>query len=145
MPYSALMRASLRARAARVTMPFASLRRPLHFSPQNPRIPSANPSAFAMMKTGIYVPPIPRLRSVIASANGTIHTAATSVDYDWRDDRLSYFDRQQRASYGRFAYDDFSEDDSDRDGEASSVASSKVRVWFLVKLIDCPFFRNGIW
>lgn len=69
------------------------------------------------------MPPIPRLRSVIASANGTIHTAR-SVDYDWREEGLSFYS-QQRASYGRFAYDDYSEDDSDRDMESSSVASSK--------------------
>lgn len=64
---------------------------------------------------------------MIASANGTIHTAR-SVDYDWRDEGLSsYVKRQQSASYGRYAYDDYSEDDSDRDVESSSVASSKVR------------------
>lgn len=60
---------------------------------------------------------------MIASANGTIHTAR-SLDYEWRGDGLSYF-KQQTAGYGRFAYNDFSEDDSDRDVELALGASSQ--------------------
>ncbi|WOL01197.1 DExH-box ATP-dependent RNA helicase DExH3 [Canna indica] len=90
----------------------------------------------APMKTGVYVPPIPRLRSMIASANGTLITAR-SMDYDWRDsggqgialsppspasmasggDGFPSYFHQQSSNYGRFAYDDYSDDESDRDAE----------------------------
>ncbi|RZR77500.1 hypothetical protein BHM03_00002612 [Ensete ventricosum] len=93
------------------------------------------------MKTGggagVYVPPIPRLRSMIASANGTL-TTARSVDYDWRDgggqgiavsppppattssgaDGYPSYFHQQSSHYARYAYDDYSDDESDRDVEA---------------------------
>lgn len=84
---------------------------------------------------GLYVPPIRRLRSVIASANGNVATASRSYDYDWRDGRgvsvepaqpmapsgSGYF-RQQRSPYSRYAFEDWSEDDSDRDIDPSSAS-----------------------
>uniref|UniRef100_A0A1D1YGD6 RNA helicase n=1 Tax=Anthurium amnicola TaxID=1678845 RepID=A0A1D1YGD6_9ARAE len=84
-------------------------------------------------------PPAPRLRSVIASASGTLASSTVSsrsLDYDWRgsqgmvlnptggDDVFGYF-RQPSSSYSRFAYDDYSEGDSDRDMETSSTTSNK--------------------
>ncbi|CAA6665449.1 unnamed protein product [Spirodela intermedia] len=91
--------------------------------------------------SAVYVPPMmaPRLRSVIASASGSLSsstTASHSLDYDWRgnqgpalnpaggENAYGYF-RQPSSSYARFAYDDYSEDDSDRDMDTSSTSSNK--------------------
>ncbi|KAK8965208.1 hypothetical protein KSP40_PGU009925 [Platanthera guangdongensis] len=79
------------------------------------------------MKAGIYVPPIPRLRSVIASANGAVVTTPPrSTDYDWRNSmqEANGFTNygQQSSHYSRHAYKDYSEDDSDHDLDLSSTA-----------------------
>lgn len=110
-----------------------------------------------MSTNGVYVPPMRRLRSVIASTNGSLApppSAAAQAQQpartpEWRADERSRgapplpqprrreallpprppppeHYRQQSAGYARYAYDDFSEDDSDRDMDRSSV-SSKVK------------------
>ncbi|CAL9749959.1 DExH-box ATP-dependent RNA helicase DExH3-like [Musa acuminata AAA Group] len=130
----------------RLTMPVA---RSPHLRSVYPRSTCPNPRGslnflnprLLPMKTGggagVYVPPIPRLRSMIASANGTL-TTARSVDYDWRDgggqgiavsppppattssggDGYPSYFHQQSSHYARYAYDDYSDDESDRDVEA---------------------------
>lgn len=147
MPYAAVLRGCLRTRP-RMTMSLVPSTAALLRSPTAPQNPTSNPTP-GLMKShsaggGVYVPPIPRLRSVIASANGTL-TTARSVDYDWRDagagqgaitlnptapapaaaDGFPPYFRQQSSHYARYAYDDYSDDDSDRDMEVSP-ASSKV-------------------
>ena len=78
----------------------------------------------------------PRLRSVIASAGGSL---SNSVEYDWRgnqtlglpvggENAYGYF-KQPSLSYSRFACEDYSEEDSDKDLDASSTSSAKVRVY----------------
>ncbi|XP_010926080.1 DExH-box ATP-dependent RNA helicase DExH3 [Elaeis guineensis] len=147
MPYAAVLRGCLRTRP-RMTMSLVPSATALLRSPTAPRNPSFNPTS-APMKShsaggGVYVPPIPRLRSVIASANGTL-TTARSVDYDWRDtgagggqgaitlnstapaptaaDGFPPYLRQQSSHYARYAYDDYSDDDSDRDMEVSPASN----------------------
>ncbi|XP_072964463.1 DExH-box ATP-dependent RNA helicase DExH3-like [Typha angustifolia] len=102
----------------------------------NPRTTGGNPSSTAAMKAssaagGVYVPPVRRLLSMIASADGTL-TTARSVDYEWRNgggsltggdgDGFRYF-RQQSSGYSRYAYDECSDDESDRDMESSSASN----------------------
>lgn len=101
---------------------------------------------------GVYVPPIPRLRSVIASANGNVGTASRSCDCDWRDGRgvsveppmapsgSGYF-RQQRSPYSRYAFEDWSEDDSDRDIDPPS-ASGKVCCFDLLVFFFSKFLKG---
>lgn len=79
------------------------------------------------MKSGIYVPPIRRLRSVVASATGTVVTTSGSTDYDTRQplhpeahDLACY--RQQSSHYSRHAYEDYSEDESDQDLDPVSTS-----------------------
>ncbi|KAK3160163.1 hypothetical protein QOZ80_1BG0056030 [Eleusine coracana subsp. coracana] len=127
------------------------------FLSRNPNpSPSTNRSSppAAMSTSGVYVPPMRRLRSVIASTNGSLApppSAAAQVQQaartpEWRMDERSRNPpsppqprrreaplpprpppaehyRQQSAGYARYAYDDFSEDDSDRDMDRSSVSS----------------------
>ncbi|GJN37669.1 hypothetical protein PR202_gb26649 [Eleusine coracana subsp. coracana] len=134
------------------------------FLSRNPNpSPSTNRSSppAAMSTSGVYVPPMRRLRSVIASTNGSLApppSAAAQVQQaartpEWRMDERSRNPpsppqprrreaplpprpppaehyRQQSAGYARYAYDDFSEDDSDRDMDRSSV-SSKWQLTFL--------------
>lgn len=133
-------------------------------SSTNPHL-SSDPRSAAMSTSGVYVPPMRRLRSVIASTNGSLapppSTAAqqTARTPEWRMDERSpsppsppqprrrdipplprppqpeHF-RQQSAGYARYAaYDDFSEDDSDREMDRTSV-SSKVNALFL-PAVDC--------
>ncbi|CAO2193358.1 unnamed protein product [Urochloa humidicola] len=122
-------------------------------SATNPHLQS-DPRPAAMSTSGVYVPPMRRLRSVIASTNGSVApppSAAAQAQQaartpEWRTDERSpsppsppqprrrdmppiprppqpeHF-RQQSAAYARYAYDDFSEDDSDRDIDRSSVSS----------------------
>ncbi|XP_072985562.1 DExH-box ATP-dependent RNA helicase DExH3-like [Typha latifolia] len=132
MLFAALLRGRLRARPR--LLPNPSL------NPRPPRNPNASSSSTATMKGnspagGVYVPPIPRLRSVIVSAR--------SVGFDWRDgcgqggfalnpqsptadaaSATSGFPcfRQQSSNYSRYTYDEWSEDDSDRDLERSSTS-----------------------
>lgn len=139
----------------RFPMPVAPILRFRSFYPTNatpgPRGALYLGTTSAPMKTGggatsgVYVPPIPRrLRSMIRSANGTLSTAR-SVDYDWRDggvqgvalcptssastapgaDGYPPYLHQQSSHYARYAYEDYSDDESDRDTEPSS-ASNKV-------------------
>lgn len=125
----------------------------------NPHL-SSPPASAAMSTTGVYVPPMRRLRSVIASTNGSLApppSAAAQAQQaartpEWPVDGRSlsppsppqprrrdmpplprppqpeHF-RQQSAGYVRYAYDDFSEDDSDKDMDRTSV-SSKVSALF---------------
>lgn len=105
--------------------------------------------------SAVYVPPMmaPRLRSVIASASGTLSSstaASHSLDYDWRgsqapaqnpaggENAYGYF-RQPSSSYARYAYDDYSEDDSDRDMDTSSTSSNKVSAYFALTV---PYSRQ---
>jgi hypothetical protein len=110
------------------------------------------------------VPPMRRLRSVIASTNGSLAPPPSQAEQaartpEWRVHELSrsppsppqqwrreaplpprppppeHF-RQQSAGYSRYAYDDFSEDDSDPDMDRSSV-SSKVKC-------GCPIHYFGM-
>ncbi|XP_078431159.1 DExH-box ATP-dependent RNA helicase DExH3-like [Wolffia australiana] len=81
---------------------------------------------------------VPRLRSVIVAANGTVFTsnpASQPLDFDWRGNQgaalppggnggYGYFN-QPSSSYARFAYDDYSEEGSDRDVDISSNSSNK--------------------
>jgi ATP-dependent RNA helicase DHX36 len=127
------------------------------FLSRNPNpSPSTNRSSApaAMSTSGVYVPPMRRLRSVIASTNGSLVPPPSQAQQaartpEWRMDGRSlsppsapqprrreaplpprpplpeHF-RQQSAGYSRYAYDDYSEDDSDREMDRSSV-SSKVK------------------
>nr|CAD1838386.1 unnamed protein product [Ananas comosus var. bracteatus] len=156
MLFAAVLRGRVRMRprlSPTTPSPLLPLRSPLLRSPNrspNPNTllplrnpsPYANPSNLGAMKGGVYVPPIPRLRSVIASANGSLAEpprSASAADSDWRDggggrsavrrsspggagDGFPYF-RQQSAHYARSAYDDCSDDDSDRDWECSAGAN----------------------
>ncbi|KAJ0962773.1 hypothetical protein J5N97_027895 [Dioscorea zingiberensis] len=132
MLYAAVLRGRLRPLRP-VTMPFPSS--PSFLSHTSPRNPTGVPMKDGGGAVGVYVPPIPRLRSVIASANGTVTTASRSYDYDWRDGRGvsvepaprmsaagSGYLRQQSSPYSRYVYDDWSEDDSDRDGDPPSAS-----------------------
>ncbi|KAG6477020.1 hypothetical protein ZIOFF_066270 [Zingiber officinale] len=136
----------------RFAMPVAPTLLFRSFYPANPtlrpRVTSNLGPTFAPMKTGggstsgVYVPPIPRrLRSMISSANGTL-SAARSVDYDWRDgvgqgvalsptssasaalgaDGYLPYLHQQSSHYARYAYEDYPDDESDRDVEPSSAS-----------------------
>ncbi|OAY75283.1 ATP-dependent RNA helicase DHX36 [Ananas comosus] len=155
MLFAAVLRGRVRMRprlSPTTPSPLLPLRSPLLRNPNrspNPNTllplrnpsPYANPSNLGAMKGGVYVPPIPRLRSVIASANGSLAEpprSASAADSDWRDgggrsavrrsspggagDGFPYF-RQQSAHYARSAYDDCSDDDSDRDWECSAGAN----------------------
>jgi ATP-dependent RNA helicase DHX36 len=114
------------------------------------------------------VPPMRRLRSVIASTNGSLApppSAAAQAQQtrtpEWLVDGRSLSPqsppqlrrrdipplprpplpehyRQQSAGFARYAYDDFSEDDSDKDIDRTSV-SSKVSALFC-PVIDCFTF-----
>lgn len=157
----------------RLTMPVA---RSPHLRSVYPRSTCPNPRGslnflnprLLPMKTGggagVYVPPIPRLRSMIASANGTL-TTARSVDYDWRDgggqgiavsppppattssggDGYPSYFHQQSSHYARYAYDDYSDDESDRDVEAlpGSNKVCGISCWscFLMRFI-CRYFYS---
>nr|CAB3472473.1 unnamed protein product [Digitaria exilis] len=123
-------------------------------SSTNPHL-SSDPRSAAMSTSGVYVPPMRRLRSVIASTNGSLappppaaaQVQQTAPTPEWRMDERSpsppspsqprrrdipplprpprpeHF-RQQSAGYARYAaYDDFSEDDSDREMDRTSVSS----------------------
>ncbi|KQK02430.1 hypothetical protein BRADI_2g01360v3 [Brachypodium distachyon] len=118
--------------------------------------PSPHHSSSAAMSTGggggVYVPPMRRLRSVIASTNGSLAPpplAQPAWTPEWRADGRSNSPpsppqqqqrraaplpprppppqqpplRQQSAGYARYAYDDFSEDESDREMDRSSASS----------------------
>jgi ATP-dependent RNA helicase DHX36 len=127
----------------------------------NPHL-SSTPVSAAMSTTGVYVPPMRRLRSVIASTNGSLapppsaaaQAQQTARTPEWLVDGRSlsppsppqprrrdlpplprppqpeHF-RQQSAGYARYAYDDFSEDDSDKDMDRTSVSSK-------VSALCCP-------
>ncbi|XP_043694999.1 DExH-box ATP-dependent RNA helicase DExH5, mitochondrial-like [Telopea speciosissima] len=138
MPYSAFLRGYLR------TGPYLTMSlRPtaLQFqsrsnSRRSPETFKTTATVFGAMKDravafgSVYVPP--RLRSVItSSANSGVSTR--SLDFDWRDNQgLVYSPRgrsypslqpqqqQQSFQYGRYAYDDYSDDDSERETESSS-------------------------
>ncbi|ONM30512.1 DExH-box ATP-dependent RNA helicase DExH3 [Zea mays] len=118
----------------------------------NPHL-SSPPVSAAMSTTGVYVPPMRRLRSVIASTNGSLApppSAAAQAQQtrtpEWLVDGRSLSPqsppqlrrrdipplprpplpehyRQQSAGFARYAYDDFSEDDSDKDIDRTSVSS----------------------
>jgi ATP-dependent RNA helicase DHX36 len=136
---------------------------PLFLSPNpNPSTPSAP------MSTGgnVYVPPMRRLRSVIASTSGNLApppSVQPAWTPEWRADGRSLSPpsppppqtqrrtaalpprppppqtqqplRQQSAGYSRYAYDDFSEEESDREMDRTSVSSSKVNQL----LFSCSF------
>ncbi|XP_071683938.1 DExH-box ATP-dependent RNA helicase DExH3 isoform X1 [Lolium perenne] len=125
------------------------------FLSQNPN-PSASPAPASMSSTnGVYVPPMRRLRSVIASTSGNLApppSVQPAWTPDWRADGRSLSPpsppqtqrrsaalpprpppqrqpqtqpmRQQSAGYSRYAYDDFSEEESDREMDRVSVSSS---------------------
>jgi ATP-dependent RNA helicase DHX36 len=128
---------------------------PLFLSPN----PNPSPSPSAPMSTGgnVYVPPMRRLRSVIASTSGNLApppSVQPAWTPEWRADGRSLSPpsppppqtqrrtaalpprppppqtqqplRQQSAGYSRYAYDDFSEEESDREMDRTSVSSSKV-------------------
>lgn len=63
-----------------------------------------------------------RRRSAPFAAAARGAAPVRSVDLDWRDARggASQFFQQPSMSYGRIAYDDYSEDESEREMEASS-------------------------
>ncbi|XP_062191731.1 DExH-box ATP-dependent RNA helicase DExH3-like isoform X1 [Phragmites australis] len=115
---------------------------------------SLPPASSAMSTSGVYVPPMRRLRSVIACTNGSLApppSAAAQAQQtvrtpEWRKDGRSLSPpsppqprrrempplprppqpehcRQQSAGYARYAYDDFSEDDSDREMDRTSISS----------------------
>ncbi|XP_010279410.1 PREDICTED: DExH-box ATP-dependent RNA helicase DExH3 [Nelumbo nucifera] len=135
MPYSAFLRGCLR-NGLRLTM---SLRpTALHFTIRSyPRKPTTfRTTLFAAMKHRalaygtVCVPQ--RLSSVITcSISPVVFTG--SLDFDWREDQgivlnprstpFPYFQTQQlqqNMQYGRYAYDDYSEDDSDQDVQSTS-------------------------
>ncbi|KAK8916437.1 putative pre-mRNA-splicing factor ATP-dependent RNA helicase [Platanthera zijinensis] len=125
MPFASFIRVCLGMRT-RMTMTFAPS--PTLGAPSISSRSRRNPKSGAIpMKAGIYIPPIPRLRSVIASANGAVVTTPPRfTDYDWRNSMqeangfTNY--RQQSSHYSRHAYKDYSEDDSDHDLDVSSTA-----------------------
>ncbi|VAH55307.1 unnamed protein product [Triticum turgidum subsp. durum] len=112
------------------------------------------PSPSAMSTSGVYVPPMRRLRSVIASTNGNLApppAVQPAWTPEWRADGRSLSPpsppqpqrrtaalpprppppqtqplRQQTAGYSRYAYDDFSEEDSDREMDRTSVSSKRM-------------------
>jgi ATP-dependent RNA helicase DHX36 len=160
------------AAAARVVMLLAStvlrgrLLRPLRrprppimpaplFLSQNPNPSPASASPSMSSTNGVYVPPMRRLRSVIASTSGNLApppSVQPAWSPDWRADGRSLSPpsppqtqrrsaalpprpppqrqpqtqpmRQQSAGYSRYAYDDFSEEESDREMDRVSVSSS---------------------
>uniref|UniRef100_A0ACD5TS24 Uncharacterized protein n=1 Tax=Avena sativa TaxID=4498 RepID=A0ACD5TS24_AVESA len=119
----------------------------------SPHLPSPSASAAMSSTNGVYVPPMRRLRSVIASTNGNLApppSVQPAWTPEWRADGRSLSPpsppqpqrraaplpprppppqtqplRQQSAGYSRYAYDDFSEEDSDREMDRTSVSSSK--------------------
>lgn len=131
MPYACVLRGCLWMRVRMTTClgPHSATFRPPSIFYRNHRNPNSFTAEVIPMKSGIYVPPIHRLRSIIASANGGVVTTSRSVDYDWRDslrlpspieaEKFPYY-RQQSSHYARFAYEDYSEDESDRDLDTSS-------------------------
>ncbi|PKU83174.1 ATP-dependent RNA helicase DHX36 [Dendrobium catenatum] len=135
----------MRARMTTSFVPSATIRTPSIFS-RNRRIPFSFAAGETPMKAGIYVPPIQRLRSVIASANESVVSTSRSADYDWRDslrqlpssieaDRFPYY-RQQSSHYARYAYEDYSDDESDRDVDVSST-SGKVENSMQQRSLQC--------
>lgn len=91
---------------------------------------SAMRSRSLAIGSSVYVPPR-RLRSSAAASSGA---SSTSLEFDWRENRclhskqrngaLPYWMPQQNSQYSRFAYDDFSEEDSDREmGSSQQLVS----------------------
>lgn len=108
------------------------------FPNPNPSLTTSSSSSLAMSATnisgGVYVPPMRRLRSVVevpspsngarsplCSPSAPPSTSSPAVSNGaWRDSSW-----QQTAGYSTCAYDDWSDDDSDRERDRSP-ASSKV-------------------
>ncbi|KAJ4960848.1 hypothetical protein NE237_020758 [Protea cynaroides] len=133
MPYSAFLRGYLRI-GPYLTMSLRPTALQLSFR-SYPRSPKTfkTTRVFGAMKdraqaySTVCAPP--RLRSVITSAASS-GVSTCSLDFDWRDNQgLVYSPRgssypyllsQQNFQYGRYAYDDYSDDDSEREIESSS-------------------------
>ncbi|KAG0491473.1 hypothetical protein HPP92_004871 [Vanilla planifolia] len=132
MPYIAFLRGFLRTRARMaMTLVASPTLRASSITSHKSRSSNFLVSAPAkQMNAGIYVPPIPRLRSIIASANGTVITTSRTAECDCLDslrrpalpDSGSVpYNRSQSSHYVKYAYEDYSEEESDRDLESSSA------------------------
>ncbi|KAF8390072.1 hypothetical protein HHK36_024593 [Tetracentron sinense] len=133
MPYSALLRGCL-STGPYLTMSLrpTTLQSPLRSYPKFPKTLKFSFSGAmkdrALTYGAVYTPPH-RLRSVIVSSSSS-GVPARSLEFDWQENQglvLSprngynpYSQQQQSLQYGRYAYDDYSEDDSDREMESSS-------------------------
>lgn len=128
MPYSVLLRGFLRTMSLRPSplKPFSSL--------QNPRNPRPHFSFIAtkpLSLRGSATFRLPPRRSLVVLASSTTR----SLDSDWRESlgivlntKPAPFSQQPSSPYSRYAYDDFSEDESD--GDAASSSSQKVSFVF---------------
>lgn len=93
---------------------------------------SAMRSSSLVIGSSVYVLPPRRLRSAAAASSGA---SSTSLEFDWQENRclhskqrngaLPYWMQQQNSQYSRFAYDDLSEEDSDREmGSSQQLCAS---------------------
>lgn len=99
---------------------------------------SAMRSSSLVIGSSVYVLPPRRLRSAAAASSGA---SSTSLEFDWQENRclhskqrngaLPYWMQQQNSQYSRFAYDDLSEEDSDREMGSSQQLVSLQYAHFL--------------
>lgn len=135
MPYSVLLRGFLRTMSLRPSplKPFSS--------PPNPRNPRPHFSFIAtkpLSLCGAATFRLPPRRSLVVLASSTTR----SVDSDWRESlgivfntKPAPFSPQPSSPYSCYAYDDFSEDESDGDVASSSSSSSSQKVSFLFEFL----------
>ncbi|XP_042504462.1 DExH-box ATP-dependent RNA helicase DExH3-like isoform X1 [Macadamia integrifolia] len=137
MPNSAFLRGYLRNGAYLImTLRPKALQLPFYSYPRSPKTLKTT-TVYGAMKdraqaySTVYAPP--RLRSVIISS-ASYDVSNRSPDFDWRhrqglvyspkDSSYPYLQPQQNFQYGRYAYDDYSDDDCDREIESSSQVSA---------------------
>ncbi|XP_077219815.1 DExH-box ATP-dependent RNA helicase DExH3-like [Tasmannia lanceolata] len=134
MPCSALLRGFFRT-GPLLTMYLkpTALQFPLRSNPRNPRtsIFSANSKMKdRVIGNGTFC--IPQRRSIIVSSASNVSTR--SLDFDWRENPRLFsnhrnnepypFFQQPSMSYGRYAYDDYSEDESDHEVDSSNKGAA---------------------
>eukprot|EP00268_Persea_americana_P060367 TRINITY_DN7508_c0_g2_i2.p1 TRINITY_DN7508_c0_g2~~TRINITY_DN7508_c0_g2_i2.p1 ORF type:complete len:1202 (-),score=258.97 TRINITY_DN7508_c0_g2_i2:563-4168(-) len=136
MPYSVLLRGFLRTMSLRPSplKPFSS--------PPNPRNPRPHFSFIAtkpLSLCGAATFRLPPRRSLVVLASSTTR----SVDSDWRESlgivfntKPAPFSPQPSLPYSCYAYDDFSEDESDGDVASSSSSSSSQKSASTLENID---------
>ena len=81
------------------------------------------------------------LRSVVACSASSGGACARSLELDWRQRNVALpYLFHQNSRYGRFAYDDFSEYDSDREVESAQqqqIVSLLLFLWENFRLFVC--------